>query len=260
MARSFPKRARAGQPLRFGPNFAKLPTGAPSIPLSKIQAVLTGPNGERLTVEAKFIDGVATLEFDVPITGASATFQLNYTAFDLQGVVAFTGTQTLTLRPGKNASVPAPTLVYDASGRQSHSAPHHPRQRHDQGRRGCSLSGHLARWRTASRSRRASRGRRPMQRSSPSALTVSSPPAARRVQPQSPPPRWARRRSRRRPRSKFRRPSTRSRSRRPRPRSFAVKHRTRRLTFATRPTPSSTIARRSMRRVIRPSRRFHRWA
>jgi uncharacterized protein YjdB len=91
-----------------------MPAGAPSVPLSKIQAVLSGPNGEKLTVEAKFIDGVATLEFDVPITGASATFQLQYTAFDLQGVVAFSATQTLTLRPGKNASVPAPTLVYDA--------------------------------------------------------------------------------------------------------------------------------------------------
>lgn len=96
------------------PSFAKLPANAPSIPLSRIQAVLTGPNGEQITVEARFIDGVATLEFDVPITGQSATFQLQYTAFDLQGVIAFSATQTLTLRPGRNASVPAPTLVYDA--------------------------------------------------------------------------------------------------------------------------------------------------
>ena len=95
------------------PNFATLPSGAPTVPLSKIQAVLTGPNVDKLTVEAKFVDGVATLEFDVPIIGASATFLLQYTAFDLQGVVAFTGTQTLVLRRGRNTSVPSPTLVYD---------------------------------------------------------------------------------------------------------------------------------------------------
>lgn len=96
------------------PSFAQLPSGAPTVPLSKIQAVLTGPNVDRLLVEAKFTDGVATLQFDLPITGASATFLLQYTAFDLQGVVAFTGSQTITLRPGKNPGVPSPTLVYDA--------------------------------------------------------------------------------------------------------------------------------------------------
>lgn len=96
------------------PSFAPLPAGAPTIPLSKVQALLTGQHGEAISHEAPFSSGVATLTFDVTITGSSATFEVDYAAFDLQGVVAFRGHQTITIRAGLNASLPSPTLIYDA--------------------------------------------------------------------------------------------------------------------------------------------------
>src|SRR5438045_8936632 len=65
------------------PSFAALAPGGPTIALSKLRAVLTGPTGESSAFEVKFVGDSAVLEFDVPITGASAEFTVDYTAFDV---------------------------------------------------------------------------------------------------------------------------------------------------------------------------------
>jgi len=109
-----PKSGPVRASFAVAPSFAPLPAGAPTIPLSKVQASLTGQHGEAISHEAAFSSGVATLTFDVTITGSSATFELDYAAFDLQGVVVYRGHQTITVRAGLNASLPSPTLVYDA--------------------------------------------------------------------------------------------------------------------------------------------------
>lgn len=98
--------------LSVQPLFDALPPGGPQIPLSRIKGVLTAPNGDSTVAEARFVDGQAELPFDVTITGGSAEFTLDLTAYDVTGAVAFTARQKYTLRPGNNASAPAPTLKY----------------------------------------------------------------------------------------------------------------------------------------------------
>ena len=98
----------------LAPTFAPLPAGVPSIPLSKVQATVTDKDDKSVTHEAQFANGSATLKFDVTVTGRSATFDVEYAAFDLQGVIAYSGQQTITVQAGLNDSLPSPTLVYDA--------------------------------------------------------------------------------------------------------------------------------------------------
>ncbi|MEO6878201.1 MAG: hypothetical protein ABI205_06940, partial [Gemmatimonadaceae bacterium] len=79
--------------LSIAPTFAALPAGSPSIQLSKIVGVLVGPTGDSIFVTSTFDGDSAILVFDVQITGSSADFTLNLTAYDKQGLVAFTSTQ-----------------------------------------------------------------------------------------------------------------------------------------------------------------------
>jgi len=97
--------------LSVKPNFEAMPAGGPSIPLSRIHAVLTGPSGDTFTADAKFSNGQAVLEFNIPIMGP-AEFVLTATAFDASGAVAYTFTQRYILHPGTNASLPTPTFKY----------------------------------------------------------------------------------------------------------------------------------------------------
>jgi uncharacterized protein YjdB len=107
-----PRQVTAGYAaFSLSPSFAALPAGAPIIPLSKIHAVLTAPNGDPFPVDAPFVGDSAVLSFEVPITGASAVFSLNLSAFDTKGVLAFTSSQDLTLHPGNNPPPqPAPLV------------------------------------------------------------------------------------------------------------------------------------------------------
>lgn len=106
---------QAGQAsLALRPAFATLPAGAPTVTLSRITVVLTTPRGDTYNGEARFTNGAAELSLNVPIFGVTMVVELAYTAFDTQGVIAFTGRQTLTLRAGRNLTFPSPTLVYDA--------------------------------------------------------------------------------------------------------------------------------------------------
>ncbi len=100
--------------LSVAPTFAALPAGSPSIVLSKIVGVLVGPSGDSIFATSTFDGDSAILVFDVQITGSSADFKLNLTAFDKQGVVAFTSSQSVTIKPGNNPGVAAPQLVYAA--------------------------------------------------------------------------------------------------------------------------------------------------
>jgi hypothetical protein len=97
----------------LSPNFAALPAGAPSIPLSKVQATVTGQDDKSVTHEAQFANGSATLTFNVTVSGSSSKFEVEYAAFDLQGVLAYSGQQTITIHAGLNDSLPSPTLVPD---------------------------------------------------------------------------------------------------------------------------------------------------
>ncbi|MGH7619609.1 MAG: Ig-like domain-containing protein, partial [Gemmatimonadaceae bacterium] len=94
------------------PSFEAMPAGGPTIALSKITAVLTGPTGDVFNAEANFANGQAVLEFNVPVTGGAEEFTLNATAYDLSGQVAYTFTQKYTLKPGANNSLPSPTFKY----------------------------------------------------------------------------------------------------------------------------------------------------
>jgi uncharacterized protein YjdB len=100
--------------LSIAPTFAPLPPGAPSIQLSKISGVLVGPGGDSIVVTAKFDGDSAILVFDVQVTGNATEFTLNLIAFDMNGVVAYQSTQSVTVKPGDNPGLPTPVLVYAA--------------------------------------------------------------------------------------------------------------------------------------------------
>lgn len=95
------------------PTFATIPAGGPVIPLSRLAAVLTAPNGDAVNKDVPFVGDSAVLTFEVPVVGSSASFILTVTAFDQAGVAAFSGSQQLTLHPGDNPIPASPLLVPD---------------------------------------------------------------------------------------------------------------------------------------------------
>jgi len=97
------------------PSFPQIPAGGPTIRLARVVGVLTAATGEGSTSEARFDGDSAVLAFDVQITGNSAEFTLELTAYDAQGAVVFHSIQKITLKPGTNDNVPAPALVYAAA-------------------------------------------------------------------------------------------------------------------------------------------------
>ena len=97
------------------PGFPPIPAGGPAIRIARVVGVLAATSGESSTSEARFDGDSAVLAFDVQITGSSAEFTLELTAFDAQGAVVFHSLQKLTLKPGVNDGVPAPEFVYSAS-------------------------------------------------------------------------------------------------------------------------------------------------
>lgn len=100
--------------LSITPTFASLPSGAPSIQLSRITAALIGPNGDSILVTSTFDGDSAILVFDLQITGSSENFTLHLTAFDHDGIVAYKSSQNVAIKPGDNPGVAAPVFVYAA--------------------------------------------------------------------------------------------------------------------------------------------------
>ncbi|HEX3866038.1 MAG TPA: Ig-like domain-containing protein, partial [Gemmatimonadaceae bacterium] len=98
----------------LAPRFAAMPDGGPSIELSTVTGVLIDAEGNKISITAHFQGDSAVLDFDVPIQGSSANFTLNISAFDANGVLAYTVSQPITLKAGLNNNLPAPVLVYAA--------------------------------------------------------------------------------------------------------------------------------------------------
>ena len=116
-----------GLHLAIAPKFQSLPPGAPVIPLSKIRGVLSGISGDTTVSEALFQGDSAILVFDVTFSGSTGTFDLDMTAYDMSGQIAYTGHDTIHVNPGDNAPVqPATALQYaapDASVMALHVVP-----------------------------------------------------------------------------------------------------------------------------------------
>ena len=100
--------------LAVRPAFAIGPSGGPAVLLSRIRGVLIGPRGDSTVASAAFTGDSAVLVFNVQITGSSAKYTLDLTAFDPQDIVAYHAAQDVTVKPGDNANVAAPVLVYSA--------------------------------------------------------------------------------------------------------------------------------------------------
>ena len=99
--------------LSLAPRFATTPSGGPVVALSRIDAYLIPPAGDSTFATAAFVEGSATLSFDVPIPGGETEFTLDLTGFDANGVAVYHARQTYVLRPGDN-DLPQPELVYSA--------------------------------------------------------------------------------------------------------------------------------------------------
>ncbi len=97
------------------PSFPQVPAGGPTIRLARVVGVLAPESGEASTSEARFDGDSAVLAFEVQITGTSAEFTLDLTAFDAGGAIVFRSRQKITLKPGVNDRVPDPEFVYAAS-------------------------------------------------------------------------------------------------------------------------------------------------
>src|SRR5438552_1095390 len=93
--------------LAVQPRFPSVPTGGPFILFSRVRGVLHGAGGDSVVSEARFQRDTAVLAFDVQFTGSSATFDLDVTVFDAQGVIVYHAHQVIRVEPG-DANVPTP--------------------------------------------------------------------------------------------------------------------------------------------------------
>ncbi|HVZ76921.1 MAG TPA: Ig-like domain-containing protein, partial [Gemmatimonadaceae bacterium] len=109
-------RLRSGRPgFSVAPSFETLPSGAPTIPLSKIRGVLQRMGGDSVVAESLVQGDSVILVFDVSFTGQDGVFQLSLTAYDTSGQVAFSGIDTIHVAPGDNPPVqPTKPLQYSA--------------------------------------------------------------------------------------------------------------------------------------------------
>jgi hypothetical protein len=101
--------------LPVAPVFLHVPEGGPAIEIATIRAVLRRESsGDSSVAIAEVAGDSAVLEFEnVVVTGEETTFQLSVQAFDENGVLIFSGSEEITLKPGEN-EVAAPGLEYTA--------------------------------------------------------------------------------------------------------------------------------------------------
>ena len=97
--------------LDLAPTFATVP-GAPAVPLSRIEGTLTSVTGETAVAKANFVDGSASLAFDILLTGVSDVFTLDLVGFDINDVEVYRAHQTYRLKPGLNDNLDQPVLKY----------------------------------------------------------------------------------------------------------------------------------------------------
>ena len=99
--------------LSIQPQFARAP-GGPTVTLSRVHASLIAPNGDSTVANAAFLNGSATLHFEIPILGGPTEFLLNVEAFDTQNVLAYKFSKKIIITPGEVTTVAQPTLDYVA--------------------------------------------------------------------------------------------------------------------------------------------------
>ncbi len=86
--------------------------GAPAVPLSRIEGTLTSVTGETAVAKANFVDGSASLAFDILLSGVSDVFTLDLVGFDINDVEVYRAHQTYKLKPGLNDNLDQPVLKY----------------------------------------------------------------------------------------------------------------------------------------------------
>lgn len=100
--------------LEMAPSFQRVAPNGPVIRDSTVVGYLIGTNGDTVARGvATFTGDSAILVLEFPLTGSSADFTLDLTAFDASGHETHHGSSRVTLRQGDN-SPPPPILVYSA--------------------------------------------------------------------------------------------------------------------------------------------------
>jgi uncharacterized protein YjdB len=98
----------------MAPAFQRAAPGGPVIRDSTVVGYLIGTHGDTVARGlATFSGDSAILVLEFPLTGSSADFTLDLTAFDASGRETHHGSNQVTLRQGDN-SLPPPVLVYSA--------------------------------------------------------------------------------------------------------------------------------------------------
>lgn len=100
--------------LSLEPRFATTPAGGPVVTLSRIDAYVIGPAGDSTFATASFVEGSATLSFDILLPGKEAEVTLDLTGFDGNGVEAYHARQKYKVKAGNNDDLTPPVLVYSA--------------------------------------------------------------------------------------------------------------------------------------------------
>jgi uncharacterized protein YjdB len=100
--------------LSIAPTFQAIAPAIPAITLSRIVGTLIGPRNDSTVVQSVFARDTALLAFDVHFSGASELFTLDIAAYDLQGVIAYRGSEQILIKTGKSANIVSPTLLYAA--------------------------------------------------------------------------------------------------------------------------------------------------
>jgi uncharacterized protein YjdB len=109
-----PRKLAAGHSsFAIQPAFQHSPAGGPQIDVVTVRAVLVSANGDSVFATGRFDGDSAILVFDVSFSGTSADYNLDVTAFDANGVVAYHSNLPVTLRAGENPAI-TPHLDYAA--------------------------------------------------------------------------------------------------------------------------------------------------
>jgi hypothetical protein len=104
--------------LDLAPRFATV-AGAPAVPLSRIEGTITSSTGAKTVEKANFVDGSASLTFDILLSGTeSSTYTLDLVGFDVNDVEAYRAHQTYTLKAGPNDNLQQPVLQYSGPDAQ----------------------------------------------------------------------------------------------------------------------------------------------
>ena len=99
--------------LALAPRFATV-AGAPTVLLSRIEGSLTSLQGDSTFTKANFVDGSASLTFDVQLNGESEDFVLDLVGFDANGNEAYRAHQIYHIKAGLNDNLEPPLLTYSA--------------------------------------------------------------------------------------------------------------------------------------------------